>query len=232
MESQKERARDALDREQATRLYSPEALRRLTRLASPPTPIPVKAVTREKTKVERIPVAKGSLPLTELIDPKGPIRSDEPTPAYARRRFLKPPLSPHMSRTGALLGVTLLAAGFSIWSVAGADDAVRAPESMVVNSSVIPNSPAGPTVGAVFQPAATARDERDRGRPTPLSERAAVDVLISGRDEQALDLYRELAGQRLDQPAYSAIVKILKRRIALRCKEQSPLGDKPCDSSL
>ena len=54
-----------------------------------------------------------------------------------------------------------------------------------------------------------------------------ADLLLAGRQREALAVYDELARRHPDQPGYAAIVKILKRRLVERCKDKQP-GESPC----
>jgi hypothetical protein len=54
-----------------------------------------------------------------------------------------------------------------------------------------------------------------------------ADLLLAGRQREALPVYDELARRYPDRREYAAIVKILKRRLAERCKDKQP-GESPC----
>ncbi len=54
-----------------------------------------------------------------------------------------------------------------------------------------------------------------------------ADLLLAGRQREALAVYDELARRYPEQPGYAAIVKILKRRLVERCKDKQP-GESPC----
>ena len=54
-----------------------------------------------------------------------------------------------------------------------------------------------------------------------------ADLLLAGRQREALAVYDELARRHPEQQGYAAIVKILKRRLAERCRDNKP-GESPC----
>ena len=56
-----------------------------------------------------------------------------------------------------------------------------------------------------------------------------TNLLMAGREREALGVYQELARLHPDKPVNAAIVKILKRRLAERCKDTQP-GEAPCPS--
>jgi hypothetical protein len=60
------------------------------------------------------------------------------------------------------------------------------------------------------------------------SREHAADALVSGRYDDALAAYRNLARARPGQPVFAAIATILERRLAARCKQRLESGAMPC----
>ena len=78
------------------------------------------------------------------------------------------------------------------------------------------------TPGESKTPAPPAGDAAGMASPSQ-----GADLLLAGRQREALAVYDELARRYPEQPGYAAIVKILKRRLVERCKDKQP-GESPC----
>jgi hypothetical protein len=73
------------------------------------------------------------------------------------------------------------------------------------------------------------RTARDSGSSASgASARLAAELLAAGRQREALAVYDELARNRPDDPVFAAIVAILERRLAARCRNEDPGRSSPC----
>lgn len=71
--------------------------------------------------------------------------------------------------------------------------------------------------------AASARNVLPEPSATP---RAAAELIIQNRLDEALRLYRELAAERPEAPVYRDVVRVLERRLA--CRAPHGGSDAPC----
>ena len=84
-----------------------------------------------------------------------------------------------------------------------------------------------PTTG----PADDSRRVTSQGQETGEEIRAAVDLLLEGRNADALALYETLADRYPEQPVYGAIARLLSRRMAEHCRQHSASMEEQCVKS-
>jgi hypothetical protein len=137
--------------------------------------------------------------------------------------FVSPPPSPRgfrrrRSRPLVVIGLAGLAAAVAaaVWfEEAQARSAMRAA--------------ARPVVTAIDQPAVdVARPSAKGGVLGRAQAHEAAQLILSGREEQALESYRRLAREPAGQPVFSVIARVLEQRIEARCGSQQ---NSPCPSS-
>ena len=109
---------------------------------------------------------------------------------------------------------------------AGTESKPAGTETKPSGSETKPTGSETKPTGSETKPTASeAKPETDAaGLATPAQ---GADLLLAGRQREALAVYDELARRHPDQPGYAAIVKILKRRLVERCKDKQP-GESPC----
>jgi hypothetical protein len=66
------------------------------------------------------------------------------------------------------------------------------------------------------------------GRETGEENRAAVDLLLAGRNAEALARYEILALKYPGHPVYGAIARLLRRQIAERCGQHPASMEEQC----
>ena len=128
-----------------------------------------------------------------------------PTPdpaAYRVRRALSLPL-----RTWLLITVTVGALLLVMFMGGDDERAAPAPAAPAVKEEVAAPAPARPAPAPAASTATHAQ---------------AAELLMAGRQREALAVYDELVHLRPEEPVNAAIVKILKRRLAARCAEGEP----------
>lgn len=154
-----------------------------------------------------------------------------PPAAIPRRAGLSVP-----PRTWLLIGATCAALTFVLLTESGEDE----PDEAATAADLPRPEPAAPSAVDLAPPV----EEADQpGRLAPVepvaieparaasgSERQAAELLAAGRQREALAIYDELARSRPDDRVFSAIVVILKRRLAARCSAAGP-GGPPCADS-
>ncbi len=91
-----------------------------------------------------------------------------------------------------------------------------------------PGQPAAPPPAPAAAGAAVSPPAERASSPAPVSPREAAELLLAGRDVEALAAYRGLAAAYPESRAYAAIVKVLKRRLASRCDDGQPGTGAPC----
>jgi hypothetical protein len=189
--------------------------------------------------------AEDSLHPTEIELPVRPVSRKKEADARARRPDGGRKRRLRSVRYAVLIAVSLGALGLFVLSLRKSDPprstaAVRASRNQIAETALPPIAPAIdqksnqtensglPSVSPVNNAAVDLPKEVEPALD-PLSARRAVDLLIAGRTDQALALYSALAQRQPEQPAYSAIAKILKRRAQQRCKQGSASGDQLCN---
>jgi hypothetical protein len=67
------------------------------------------------------------------------------------------------------------------------------------------------------------------GRAVAGEQDSAAELLIAGRLREALAAYDGLAARNPEQPAYAAVVEILRRQIDERCRQRLQTGGGECE---
>jgi hypothetical protein len=241
-----------------TRAYSESELLSLHRLLESNSDAPEMAVSARRVAGERRAVEHGGtkkpLPETEILDSEaGSGTADSGADGvYRRLARLAVRITPFMR--GIVAGASVVVLGIVLLFVAraGTSNSSAVPERSAAwpatgvqqdhdngeggepnrsGSAEQPENPhAVPPTGAQ-----SARNDGNRktnaNATTPAVEKEAAELLITGRYREALEIYRELAGQRTESPVFAVISGVLAHHIEERCKQEAVHGGYACAAS-
>lgn len=182
-----------------------------------PTPIPDEPKTTLWARSEPLEPARSREPVTQLeiqISRDSKVRSDSLESKVETDRVF--------TRLGTLravitrIGIGFLVAGCAWWvGLRPPPPSNVSAESRHVPATVtsVPRADTAPPTAVPVPPAVDAQ---------PPSPRAAVDLLLAGREREALDAYRALSFAKPSEPTFAAMVSQLERELASCDKESGP----------